>query len=150
MAVACSLPFLLLLPLPLPLPCSLTLTLSLLLLFFLLVLDPHFEALDGIFSSFWQPLGTLGATLGAIGHHLGNHVDPRLKMGSLCGAPGQLRFQFGVPSGAVFEPKLSNFFENLLPKTIPQPNAFVIRFLCNFSDPRTLIFELSPARERNS
>ena len=45
--------------------------------------------------------------------------------------------------------KLSNFFENLLPKTIPQPNAFFIRFLCNFSDPRTLIFELSPARERN-
>ena len=108
------------------------------------------KTLDGIFSSFWQPLGTLGATLGAIGHHLGNHVDPRLKIGSSYGAPGQLRFQFGVPFGAVFEPKLNNFFENLLPKTIPQPNAWFIRFLCNFSDTRTLIFELPPARERNS
>ena len=100
LAVACPLPFLMLLPLPLP--CSLTLTLSLLLLFFLLVLDPHFEALVGIFSSFWQPLGTLGATLGAIGHHFGNHVDPRLKIRSSYGAPGQLRFQFGLPFGAVF------------------------------------------------
>ena len=99
LAVACPLPFLLLLPLPLP--CSLTLTLSLLLLLFLLVLDPHFEALDGIFSSFWQPLGTLGATLAAIGHHLGNHVDPRLKISSSCGAPDQLRFQFWIPFGAV-------------------------------------------------
>ena len=147
LAVACPLPFLLLLPLPLP--CSLTLTLSLLLLFFLLVLDTHFEDLGRHFSSFWQPLGTLGATLGAIGHHLGNHVDPRLKMRSSCGAPGQLRFQFGFPFGAVFQPKLNNFFENWLPKTISRSKALFIRFLCNFSDPRTLIFELSPARERN-
>ena len=124
LAVACPLPFLLLLPLPLP--CSLTLTLSLLLLFFLLVLDPHFEALDGIFSSFWQPLGTLGATLGAIGHHLGNHVDPRVKMTSLSGAPGQLRCPIWGTFLSMVQPKFNNFFENWLPKTIPQPNAFVI------------------------
>ena len=117
---------------------------------FLLVLTHILKTLGGILASFWHPLDILGATLGAIGHHLGNHVDPRVKMRSLCGAPGQLRFQLGFPVGAIFEPKLNNVFENLLPKAIPQPNAFVIRFLFNFSDPRTLIFELSPARERNS
>ena len=124
MAVACPLPFLLLLPLPLP--CSLTLTLSLLLLFFLLVLDPHFEALDGIFSSFWQPLGTLGATLGAIGHHLDNHVDPRVKIVEFSSAQVRLRLQFGVHFGDMFLQKVHNFIENLLPKAVPQPNAFCI------------------------
>ena len=126
LAVACPLPFLLLLPLPLP--CSLTLTLSLLLLFFLLVLDPHFEALDGIFSSFWQPLGTLGATLGAIGHHLGNHVDPRLKISSSCGAPGQLRFQFGLPFGAVFEPKFVFSLKTCFPKQSHNQMHFLFDF----------------------
>ena len=145
LAVPCPLRFVLLLPLP----CSLSLTLSLLLLFFLLVLDPHFEDLGRHFSSFGQPMGTLGATLGAIGHHLGNHVDPRVKMRSSSGAPGQLRCPIWGNFLSIVQPKLNNFFENLLPKTIPQPNAFFIRFLCNFSDPRTLIFELSPARERN-
>ena len=114
LAVACPLPFLLLLPLPLP--CSLTLTLSLLLLFFLLVLDPHFEALDGIFSSFWQPLGTLGATLGAIGHHLGNHVDPRVKMTSSSGAPGQLRCPIWGTFLSMFQPKFKISLKTGFPK----------------------------------
>ena len=116
---------------------------------FLLILTHILKTLGVILASFWHPLDTLGATLGAIGHHLGNHVDPGVKISSSSGAPGQLRFQIGVPLGAFFQPKLHNFFENWLPETIPQPNAFFIRFLSNFSDPRTLIFELSPARERN-
>ena len=117
---------------------------------FLLVLTHILKTLGGILASFWHPLDTLGATLGAIGHHLGNHVDPRVKIGGSSSAQVCPRLQFGVPFWAVCEPKLNNFFENLLPKTIPQPNAWFIRFLCNFSDTRTLIFELSPARERNS
>ena len=117
---------------------------------FLQVLTHILKTLGGILASFWHPLDTLGATLGTIGHHLGNHVDPRVKISSSISAQVCPRLQFGVPFGAVFEPKLNNFFENLLPKTIPQPNAWFIRFLCNFSDTRTLIFELSPARERNS
>ena len=116
---------------------------------FLLVLTHILKTLGGILASFWHPLDTLGATLGAIGHHLGNHVDPRMKMRSSSGAPGQLRCPIWCTFLNIFQPKLNNFFENWVPKTIPQPNAFFIRFLCNFSDPRTLIFELSPARERN-
>ena len=116
---------------------------------FLLVLTHILKTLGGILASFWHPLDTLGATLGAIGHHLGNHVDPRVKITSSSGAPGQLRCPIWGTFLSIFQPKLNNFFENLLPKTIPQPNACFIRFLCNFSDPRTLIFELSPARERN-
>ena len=117
---------------------------------FLLVLTHILKTLGGILASFWHPLDTLGATLCAIGHHLGNHVDPRVKIRGSSSAQVWPRLQFGVPFEAVFVPKLNNFFENLLPKTIPQPNAWFIRFLCNFSDTRTLIFELSPARERNS
>ena len=117
---------------------------------FLLVLTHILKTLGGILASFWHPLDTLGATLGAIGHHLGNHVDPRVKMSSSCGESGQLRCPIWGTFWSIFQPRLNNFFENWLPKTIPQPNAFFIRFLCNFSDPRTLIFELSPARERNS
>ena len=116
---------------------------------FLLVLTHILKTLGGILASFWHPLDTLGATLGAIGHHLGNHVDPRVKIRSSSGAPGQLRCPIWGTFWSIFQPRLNNFFENWLPKTIPQPNAFVIRFLCNFSDARTLIFELSPARERN-
>ena len=117
---------------------------------FLLVLTHILKTLGGILASFWHPLDTLGATLGAIGHHLGNHVDPRVKIRSLCGAPGLLRCPIWGTFWSMFQPRLNNFFENRLPKTIPQPNAWFIRFLCNFSDTRTLIFELSPARERNS
>ena len=116
-------------------------------------LGPHFGDLGHHFGSilapFWQPLGTLGTTLGAIGHHLGNLVDPRVKITSSSSAQVRFSLQFGVDFGGHFLQKLHNFIENWLPKTIPQPNAFCIRFLCNFSDPRTLIFELSPARERD-
>ena len=100
----------------------------------------HFGSLWAPLEPLWAPLGTTWATM----------LTQGCKWQGSCGALGQLRFQFGVPFGAVFEPTLNNFFENLLPKTIPQPNAWFIRFLCNFSDTRTLIFELSPARERNS
>ena len=117
---------------------------------FLLVLTHILKTLGVILASFWHPLDTLGGTLGGIGHHLGNHVYPRVKISSSSGAPGQLRCPIWGNFLSIFQPNLNNFFENLLPKTIPQPNAWVIRFLCNFSDTRTLIFELSPARERNS
>ena len=117
---------------------------------FLLVLTHILKTLGGILASFWHPLDTLGATLGAIGHHLGNHVDPRVKVRSSCGAPGQLRCPIWGTFWSIFQTRLNNFFENWLPKTIPQPNAWFIRFSCNFNDTRTLIFELSPARERNS
>ena len=70
------------------------------------------KTLDGIFSSFWQPLGTLGATLGAIGHHLGNLVDPRVNIGSSFYPHGQLRFQFCVHLGAAFSQKSYIFFKN--------------------------------------
>ena len=100
----------------------------------------HFGSLWAPLEPLWAPLGTTWATM----------LTQGCKWAGSSGALGQLRFQLGVPFGAVFEPTLNNFFENLLPKTIPQPNAFFIRCLSNFNDPRTLIFELSPARERNS
>ena len=63
-------------------------------------LGPHVEDLgqqfEFILAPFWQPLGTLGTTLGAIGHHLGNLVDPRVKIRSSLYPHGQLWFQFGV------------------------------------------------------
>ena len=117
---------------------------------FLLVLTHILKTLGGILASFWHPLDTLGATLGAIGHHLDKLVHQRLKISSSSGAPGQLRCPIWGTFLSIFQPKLNNFFESWLPKTIPQPNAFFIRFLGNFSEPRTLIFELLPARERNS
>ena len=116
---------------------------------FLLVLTHILKTLGGILASFWHRLDTLGATLGAIGHHLGNHADPRVKISSSCGAPGQLRCPIWGTFLSIFQSKFNNFFENWLPKTIPQPNALFMRFLCYFSDPRALIFELWPARERN-
>ena len=93
LAVPCPLPFLLLLPLP-P-PSSLTLTLLPLLLFFLLVLTHILKTLGGILASFWHPLDTLGATFGAIGHHSGNHVDPRVKIGGSSSAKSDLGSNLG-------------------------------------------------------
>ena len=91
---------------------------------------PLFEDLGQHFGSilapFWQPLGTLGTTLGAIGHHLGNLVDPRVKIGSSVYPHGQLRFQFGVHLGATFSQKLYIFFKTLLPTTTPQSRAVFI------------------------
>ena len=113
---------------------------------FLLVLGPHFEDPGRHFSFI---LASFGATFGTIGCHLDNLVHQRLKMSSSSGTPGQLRCPIWCAFWSIFQPRLNNFFENRLPKTIPQPNALVIWFLSNFSDPRTLIFELSPARERN-
>ena len=94
LTVPCPLPFVLLLPLP-P-PSSLTLTLSPVLLFFCQFWAHILKTLGGILASFWHPLDTLGVTLGAIGHHLDKLVHQRLKISSLCDAPGQLRFQFGL------------------------------------------------------
>ena len=79
---------------------------------FLLVLTHILKTLGGILASFWHPLDTLGATLGAIGHHLGNHVDPRVKMRSSYGAPGQLRCSIWGTFLSIFQPKLN-------PTTIP-------------------------------
>ena len=82
-------------------------------------LGPHVEDLgqqfEFILAPFWQPLGTLGTTLGAIGHHLGNLVDPRVKIRSSVYPPGQLRFHFSVHSGVTcciksvyFRPKMAS------------------------------------------
>ena len=39
------------------------------------------------------------------------------------------------------------FFKKVCPKTGPQARSLVIQVACNFGDPGTLFFELSPARE---
>ena len=100
----------------------------------------HFGTLWTPLESLWAPLGTTWATM----------LTQGCKWEGSSGALGQLRCPIWGTFWSIFQPRLNNFFENWLPKTIPQPNAFVIWFLSNFSDPRTLIFELSPARERNS
>ena len=95
-------------------------------------LGPHFEDLGQHFGSilapFWQPLGTLGTTLGAIGFHLGNLVDPRVKIRSSGNPRGQLRFQFGVHLGATFSQKSHMFIKKLLPTITPQSSAVFIWF----------------------
>ena len=42
------------------------------------------------------------------------------------------------------------FSKKVCPKTGPQARSLFIKVLCNFGDPATLFFELSPAREHDS
>ena len=42
------------------------------------------------------------------------------------------------------------FSKKVCPKTGPQARSLFIEVLCNFGDPATLFFELSPAREHDS
>ena len=101
------------------------------------------------FGSLWAPLEPLWRHWAPLGHHLGNLVDPRVKMGS-CGDPrGQLMFQFGVHLGATFSQKSHIFFKKWLPTTTPQSRVVFIWFFWNFSDPGTLNIELPPAREHD-
>ena len=102
-----------------------------------------------IYVSFWCALGTLGASLGAIGHYLGNLVDPRVKIRSSCWPQVQLRLQFGIHLGVIFLTKVLDFLSKLTLQEKPTIRINYCFILCRFSDPGTLIFELSPARELN-
>ena len=64
-------------------------------------------------------LGTPGATLGAIGHYMGNLVDPRVKMSSSCWSQVQLRLPFGINLGVIFPTKVVYFLGKVASQNKP-------------------------------
>ena len=87
----------------------------------------------------WAPLVTTWATLSTQGWKWGVRTGPK----------SNLSCNWGSIWESFFQPKWYIFSEKWLPKTSPQSRAICARFLCHFSDPWTLFFELSPARELN-
>ena len=55
----------------------------------------------------------------------------------------------GSPLGHIFQQMRLIFFKRCVPGPIAQARRICKRFLCYFSDPGALFFELSPAREHN-
>ena len=64
-------------------------------------------------------MGTPGATLGAIGHYLGNLVDPRVKIRSSYGPLVELRLQFGIHLGVIFPTKVVYFLGKVASQNKP-------------------------------
>ena len=90
--------------------------------------------------SFWCALGTPGATLGAIGHYLGNLVDPRVKIRSSCWSQVQLKLQFGIHLGVIFPTKVVYFLGKVASQNKPTIKSNLCSIFVPFQWPLDLDF----------
>ena len=99
----------------------------------------HFGSLWAHLETLQAPLGTTWATCSTQGWNWVVRPDHKSNLGSTLVPIWEPFFQL----------KLNILNKNRLLKTSPQSRASCVRFLFNFSDPGTLILELSPAREHD-
>ena len=95
-------------------------------------------------------LGSLGGPLGGAWSHLVPRVfsEPEnMVRWTPCGLPW--RTLKSIENHSCWS-MLALLFKKVCPKTGPQARSLFIKVLCNFGDPATLFFELSPAREHDS
>ena len=124
------------------------------LFFFVFAFCIIWKLLEHGFDTLWPPCLHFDVVLVSFGRHWALLGQPCRPKGEIEVVPTGPESNLGCNLGSIwesfFQPKWYMFSQNWLPKTSPQSRATFVLFVCRFSDPWTLIFELLPARDVNS